>query len=170
MNVYIKHLKVVCKHKYYVMQMCFKCGLYKQGILHDLSKFSPIEFFTSARYFSGDRSPIDNEKDVKGYSIAWLHHKSNNKHHWQYWLDNRGADIFAVEMPREYVAEMLCDWYGASRAYNGASWDFGILLDWIERNINNALLHENVKHIIGKMVLECASPADLINYIREIIK
>ena len=39
----INHLKTINKHKYYVTMLCFKCGLYKQGLLHDLSKYSPTE-------------------------------------------------------------------------------------------------------------------------------
>ncbi len=75
MNNYINHFKTVCKHKYYVAKELFKFGYYWQGITHDLSKFSPVEFFASARYFSGTVSPIEKEKSVHGYSLAWLNHK-----------------------------------------------------------------------------------------------
>ena len=38
------HLTTINAHKIAVMKHCFKVGLYKQGLLHDLSKYSPIEF------------------------------------------------------------------------------------------------------------------------------
>lgn len=81
MKKYIKHFITITKHMYYVRKFCFKCGFYKRGLLHDLSKYSPIEFFSSARYFQGTSSPIDAEKKAKGYSLAWQHHKGHNPHH-----------------------------------------------------------------------------------------
>ena len=50
------------RHKWYVMVECFKVGLYRQGIVHDLSKFSITEFMPSARYFQGDKSPTEKER------------------------------------------------------------------------------------------------------------
>ena len=83
----INHLKTINKHKYYVTMLCFKCGLYKQGLLHDLSKYSPTELKTGAKYWVGTRSPNSIERETIGYSTAWLHHKGRNKHHWEYWID-----------------------------------------------------------------------------------
>ena len=80
-KLYLNHLKTISKHKYYVAKFCFKCGFYWRGITHDLSKYGITEFCSSAKYFSGKRSPIDAEKDVTGYSIAWQHHKGHNPHH-----------------------------------------------------------------------------------------
>lgn len=57
-----KHFKTICKHKHEVMKVCWLCGITWQGIIHDLSKFSPVEFNSSAKYFQGNRSPIEAEK------------------------------------------------------------------------------------------------------------
>lgn len=84
MRKVVQHFVKVCKHKHYVRQYCWKLGLYKQGILHDISKFSPIEFWESVKYYQGNRSPIDACKEDKGYSMAWLHHKGRNPHHYEY--------------------------------------------------------------------------------------
>ena len=70
-----------------VMHNCFKCGLYWQGLVHDLSKYSWTEFSVGAKYYQGTRSPNDAERESKGYSSAWLHHKGRNKHHLEYWVD-----------------------------------------------------------------------------------
>lgn len=64
------HLKTINKHKLEVMKLCFKAGLYRQGILHDLSKYSLTELKTGWKYADGRRSPIDNEKDDIGYSAS----------------------------------------------------------------------------------------------------
>lgn len=125
MNKYWKHFKTIVKHKYYVGKFCFKCGYYKRGILHDLSKFGFTEFFSSAKYFQGTSSPIDAEKKATGYSLAWQHHKGHNPHHWEYWIDNLGTyQNDAIKIPYEYVIEMICDWLGAGIVYSKQKVDF----------------------------------------------
>lgn len=81
------HFKTITHHKKLVMQHCFRVGLYYQGLTHDLSKYSPVEFLPGVRFYQGDRSPNDAERKTKGYSAAWLHHKGRNKHHLEYWVD-----------------------------------------------------------------------------------
>ena len=92
-----------------------------QGLTHDLSKYTPAEFIPGARYYQGDRSPQAREREVLGYSAAWLHHKGRNKHHYEYWSDHTPAKRGACEpirMPRRYVAEMYCDRLAATHIYN----------------------------------------------------
>lgn len=125
MNKVLGHLKVVMTHRHYVRKFCFKCGLYKQGIAHDLSKYSPTEFWGSVKYFTGNRSPIDNEKDIKGYSLAWFHHKGRNPHHWEYWIDNVGTySNNPARIPYRYVVEMICDWLAAGITYSKQDPDY----------------------------------------------
>ena len=52
-----QHFKAITKHRWLVMLGCFRVGLYRQGLTHDLSKYSPTEFWTGARYYQGNRSP-----------------------------------------------------------------------------------------------------------------
>lgn len=111
------HLKTITKHRNRVMILCFRCHLYKQGLIHDLSKYSFIELSTGAKYYQGYRSPLAAEKEEKGYSKAWLHHKGRNPHHWEYWIDFSKNGIFAAPMPYNYVVEMLCDRIAASETY-----------------------------------------------------
>lgn len=119
MAKYIKHFITITKHKHYVMKFCFKCGLYKRGIMHDLSKYSITEFFSSAKYFQGTSSPIAAEKKEKGYSLAWQHHKGHNPHHWEYWIDNIGTyKNTPCKIPYQYVVEMICDWLSAGIVYS----------------------------------------------------
>lgn len=115
-----KHFKTIMKHKYYVFIECCKMGIPLQGLLHDLSKFSPAEFLPSARYFQGDRSPIDAEVDKIGYSYAWRHHKGRNKHHWQWYIGfGDGGTLIPAPMPDKYIKEMYCDLVGAGKTYGG---------------------------------------------------
>ena len=114
---YLLHFLTITKHKFCVLIECFRRGLYWQGIIHDLSKYSPVEFLTSAKYFQGNKTPIGAEKSEKGYSRAWLHHKGHNPHHWEYWVDWRNGEELLCPIPDRYILEMLCDMIGAGKAY-----------------------------------------------------
>lgn len=123
---FIGHTKVVLRHKIEVAKICFKFGLYWQGIVHDMSKFSPTEFIPSVKYYSGVRSPIEAEKEEKGYSMAWLHHKNKNKHHFWYWVDYNSKQVQTpVRIPLKYVYEMIADTVAAGKVYSrnaGKGW------------------------------------------------
>ena len=93
----IKHFKTITYHKWLVMKGCFAVGLYKQGVCHDLSKYMPSEFLVGAKYYQGDRSPNNAEREAMGYSSAWLHHKGRNKHHYEYWIDYNKTPTIAIE-------------------------------------------------------------------------
>lgn len=118
---FIGHLHVVNRHRFKVFCLCVRAGIPLRGLLHDLSKYSFIEFWEGVKYFSKDYSPIITCKKVNGYSEAWLHHKGRNKHHLEYWVDPRAKEYAAV-VPYKYVAEMACDKMAASIIYNGKNW------------------------------------------------
>ena len=80
MNI-IGHFKTITRHKILVAKGCFKLGLYYQGIMHDMSKYSPTEFIPGVLYYQGTASPNNQERLKNGVSKAWLHHKGRNKHH-----------------------------------------------------------------------------------------
>ncbi|MBQ0000760.1 MAG: catalase [Clostridiales bacterium] len=116
------HFKTITKHKMLVMKYCFRIGLYKQGLLHDLSKYSPTEFIQGCKYYQGFRSPNNAEREDTGVSLAWLHHKGRNRHHYEHWVDyslDTEKVIMGAKMPRRYVAEMIMDRISASRNYLG---------------------------------------------------
>ena len=106
----IGHFKTITKHKILVMRYCFSIGLYKQGLLHDLSKYSWTEFRVGIRFYKGYKSPNGVERIQTGTSTAWLHHKGRNKHHFEYWCDYDLQDpnrMIGCPMPYRYVAEMF---------------------------------------------------------------
>lgn len=136
------HLKTVVTHKYFVGKYCFMCGLYWQGIVHDMSKFSPKEFIESYKYYTGTRSPIDYCKEENGYSLAWLHHRGRNLHHWEMWLDNFEKGTTRLKMPFKYALEMTCDFLGAGRAYNGKGFTIEDEYQWWLNKRKVALIHK----------------------------
>lgn len=136
------HLKTINHHRFLVCKYCFRLGLYRQGLMHDLSKYSPREFWVGAKYFQGDRSPNDAERRAKGYSSSWLHHKGRNRHHFEYWTDYAlsGEGIVGVKMPKKYVAEMFCDRLAASHVYRGANFRNGDPYVFYEQGLKRRLL------------------------------
>ena len=144
MNKIIGHFKTITTHKLVVMKECFKIGLYKQGLLHDMSKFSPVEFFESVKYYQGGSSPIDAAKKANGYSKAWLHHKGHNRHHYEYWTDYNivTKQLEGVEMPAKYFVEMVCDRIAASKIYAGDNYTDRAPLDYFRRGRGHMLIND----------------------------
>lgn len=139
-----KHFNKICKHKKWVFYYCYKTGIPIQGLLHDLSKFSPAEFWESVKYYQGTSSPIDACKKDKGYSNAWMHHKGRNKHHYEYWQDDFDHGGKAIEMPMKYKKEMLCDYLGAGRAYYGKSFTYDKEWNWwLNKKSNPIAMNKN---------------------------
>ena len=143
------HFKTISKHKIIVTKLCFKCGLYKQGILHDLSKYSPIEFFAGVKYYQGYRSPIDREREVVGFSRGWLHHEGRNPHHWEHWIDKdyKNIKFIVITMPTNYLIESVLDRIAASKNYN-PNYDDNAPLQFFDRGRDKIFMgEENAKRI-----------------------
>lgn len=146
----IKHFRTITRHRHMVLKYCFKCGLYKQGLLHDLSKYGFKEFFTGAKYYLGVKSPHTNERAKKGYSEAWMHHYGRNKHHSEYWYDyNIEHNCYMpVEMPNKYIFEMFCDRLAASKNYNLKNYNPSIPLEYFLNEQDRIIMHEKTKEKI----------------------
>lgn len=133
-----KHFATITKHRHKVMRLCFKAGLISQGLKHDLSKYSPSEFWAGAKYYQGNRSPQAKEREVLGYSAAWLHHKGRNKHHFEYWTDYADGRKVNVKMPPRYLAEMVCDRIAACKIYLKDKYTTGAPLEYFEQRTDKA--------------------------------
>lgn len=143
------HFKKICKHKYYVFKYCCAAGIPLQGVLHDLSKFSPTEFIESVKYYQGTYSPVVAAKRDKGYSAAWLHHKGRNPHHFEYWIYTSDDPAFPVIMPFKYAVEMYCDYLGAAHAYQEDNFSFdGEYKWWLEKKKKCNDMHPAIKEFI----------------------
>jgi len=137
------HFKTITKHKWLVLCGCFRVGLYWQGITHDLSKYSPTEFMTGARYYQGVRSPNAAERDEKGYSEAWMHHKGRNRHHYEYWTDMnpQTRNYESIPMPRKYLVEMVMDRRAACKTYQRENYRDDSPLNYLDRSLEKPLMH-----------------------------
>ena len=138
------HLATITRHRHEVMKNCFKCGLYRRGLLHDLTKYSPVEFWRGVKYYQdGHRSPNARENELFGYSTAWLHHKGRNRHHFEYWTDYNvnTRRIEPVPMPRKYLIEMFCDRVAASKIYKGKDYTDASSLEYYTRRDERRFMH-----------------------------
>lgn len=142
-----QHFKTITHHRLLVMAGCFRVGLYWQGLVHDLSKYSPTEFFTGAKYFQGNRSPNTAEREDKGFSEAWMHHKGRNRHHYEYWTDmNRQTRCYeSVPMPRKYLIEQVMDRRAACMVYQGKNYTAGSALAYFEKSRERELMHPKTR-------------------------
>ena len=168
------HLETINAHKLMVMKHCFKVGLYKQGLLHDLSKYSPVEFIPGVRYFQGNRSPNNAQREAEGASTAWLHHKGRNKHHYEYWIDysvNKSEGIVGNEMPVKYVVEMFCDRVAASKIYNKDKYDDTFPLAYYNKGRTYYMIHPKTDKLLKKMLTMLANKGEdyTFAYIRKYI-
>lgn len=144
----LAHLKKIMTHRRWVRYYCFKAGLYWQGLTHDLSKYSPTEFWESVKYYQGTSSPIIACKKDKGYSMAWFHHRGRNKHHWEYWVDDFDHGMIPKLMPERYACEMFCDFLAAGRAYMGEDYSRQKEYDWWTEKRKIYVMHPAVRDFI----------------------
>ena len=142
-----QHFKTITKHRLIVMAGCFQVGLYWQGLVHDLSKYSVTEFWQGARYYQGNRSPNTAEREEKGYSEAWMHHKGRNRHHYEYWSDmNRQTRVYEpVPMPRKYLVEQIMDRRAACMVYQGKDYTDASALAYFMKSRERDLMHPQNK-------------------------
>ena len=149
----IKHFNTITKHKWVVFKLCIKAGIPWQGIVHDLSKYSITEFFESAKYYNGTRSPIVFARNDMGYSKAWLHHKGRNKHHYEYWYDSKAPESTPV-IPYKYAVEMVCDTLAAGIVYNGKNWTKNTQLEYWNRTKEKELVNEKIKKFLEAVYVQ----------------
>ena len=154
------HLKTVRTHRKWVRHYCDLMDIGWQGFWHDLSKYHPVEFFESVKYYQGNRSPIDACKEDKGYSDAWFHHR-RNKHHREYYADHFDKGTSCIPMPMKYAIEMLADFLAAGRAYQGKNFTYESEWNWWKAQLDrNICIHPQTAMFITramKKLTECDS-------------
>lgn len=174
-----KHLCTINRHKMLVMKGCFAVGLYRQGLLHDLSKYMPTEFLVGCKYYQGTMSPNNAEREAKGYSSAWLHHKGRNKHHMEYWMDYgvpqkkdgkmERKGMCGMKMPMRYAVEMYIDRVAASKNYQRERYTDRSALEYYLRGKQFHVLHEDTRALLELLLYMLAARGEkyVNHFIRE---
>lgn len=170
------HFRTITEHKIRVMRHCFAVGLYWQGVTHDLSKYTPVEFLNGCKYYQhGRRSPNNAEREDRGYSLAWMHHKGRNRHHYEYWNDYRAKreegkpPVVYVPMPRRYVAEMLMDRISASETYRGEEYTQHDPLKYYLNGAGSKLMHPRTARELERLlrILDKRGQRELDRFVRD---
>jgi hypothetical protein len=168
----LAHFITVSKHRHHVLVNCIKAGIFWQGLVHDLSKFSFAEFYVGAIYYQKDKSPNVKERETYGYSKAWLHHQGRNKHHFEYWLDYSPIEkkLAPIEMPRKYVIEMFCDRVAASKVYQGKLYTNSSPLNYFLNSKDRIMMHSKTKEELEFLlrVLENDGEKAAFHYIKTV--
>lgn len=110
------------------------------------------EFSRGSRYFQGNRSPNNYERELYGYSVSWLHHKGRNRHHFEYWLDyneHQYGGVKGMRMPRRYVAEMYCDRVAACKIYQKEAYTQQSAVRYFCKGGGKILMHPETRKEIG---------------------
>lgn len=156
MMPHLRYLRYVLRHKWFVLLACRRLGVpLRQAVLHDWSKFLPVEWFPYVRFFYGPR-PI--RRDASGYydaasvgggfDRAWLHHQHCNAHRWQHWLLHQDdGTARALPMPERFAREMVADWIGAGRAQGKPD-----TRGWYAANKDRLLLHPDTRRYVERLL------------------
>lgn len=167
-----QHFKTITKHRHQVIKHCYKAGILFQGLFHDLSKYSPTEFGVGAKYYLGTRSPNEGERVATGYSLAWMHHKGRNKHHYEYWTDYnpKTKRVEPVKMPLRYVIEMFCDRVAASKIYQKQAYTDRSSLDYFLNAKSRLQIHPETSALLEKLLVMLAEEGEskTFSYIRKL--
>ncbi len=156
----MKYFLLTLKHKWFVFLAGWRTRTSLWDLLiHDWSKFMPDELPHYQRQFFGkaDR-PLQ-------FAKCWLRHQNRHPHHWEYWIPRTGhtrgladfQDGDPLPMPMRYVREMVADWLGAGRAYEG-KWPDMEDWTWLKRSLPKMRLHLETKDKLQKVLsfdLDC---------------
>lgn len=147
-------------HKHYVLAAflwiknflpdLIKPGIYWETLIgdHDKSKYDAEEYNAYDTYFYGGNKSY---AVVQNFNKAWLRHIHQNPHHWQYWIlinDDPLSDDICIEMPYEYVIEMICDWWSFSHKTGNVKEIFS----WYEERKNHIRLNSNTKLLVESIL------------------
>ena len=170
----IAHFRTITKHRHKVIAHCAKAGIFWQGLFHDLSKYSPTEFLPGARYYLGNRSPNEGEREAYGYSKAWLHHKGRNRHHFEYWVDYnpKTRSQEPVKMQLRFVVEMFCDRVAASKIYQGKNYTDDCALKYFEHGKSHRKICPETADLLEKWLKMLAEKGEkeTFAYIRQFVR
>ncbi len=152
----MSYLLLTIKHKWFVLLAGLKVGVpVWQLLIHDWTKFLPWNLCEYQEQFFGDKSRSE------GFINAWLRHQNSHPHHWEYWIPRTGhnrceppyKDNEPLAMPEKFVCEMVADWMGASRAYEG-KWPDINNWDWMKQNYSKMNLHPVTDVRIGDVIMK----------------
>lgn len=114
------------------------------GIGHDTSKNQKDEYDAYDAYFYGHRKT---PQVCSEFNVAWLKHIHRNPHHWQHWIlinDDPENGNLAIEIPTNYVVEMICDWW----AFSWQKKDLNEIFKWYDQHKDYIEFHPKTRKLV----------------------
>lgn len=125
----------------YEWQICYN---------HDQSKTESDEYEAYDKYFyGGNRSYAV----VQDFRRAWLIHIHRNPHHWQHWIlinDDPAEGEIIMDMPYNYIIEMICDWW----AFSWSKGKLDEIFAWYDEHKNYMKISDNTRKIVDSILCE----------------
>ena len=114
----------------------------------------------------GRAGPNAAEREDKGYSESWMHHKGRNRHHYEYWTDmNRQTLTYTpVPMPRKYLVEMVMDRRAACLVYQGKNYKDDSALIYFMKSRERELMHEQTRQELGYILTMLAEQGEAVTF------
>ena len=122
---------------------------------HDQSKYDKEEYDAYDQYFYGNRS----YEVVQNFNYAWLQHIHKNPHHWQHWIlinDDPELGIVALEIPLNYIIEMICDWW----SFSWRSDNFYEIFDWYDKHKDTIKMNTTSRRIVEDILNKMRTKID----------
>jgi hypothetical protein len=149
-DIHIKNVEKIWKHvlkKYIRDEYWLEDGMiYCINMLienHDRSKYLDDEFRGYRQYFYSDN---DETISVSSFEYSWNHHIKNNSHHWEYWIIPKKENLI-LDMPFEYIIEMLCDWSAMAIQFKDSP------SAWYNENKKSILVSDYTRKIIEDWIM-----------------
>lgn len=120
---------------------------------HDRSKTDPEEYYAYDEYFYGPPATRKSSATTEAFNAAFLRHIHKNPHHWQYWVlvhDDPDEKFEAMEMPLNYIFEMICDWW----TFSWKAGDLTEVFQWYEDHKQHMILHKRSRKTVELILNE----------------
>ena len=112
---------------------------------HDASKWSKEEYLAYDAYFYGPPATRKSAKVVDDFNRAFLFHIHKNPHHWQYWvLTHDDPATEPLDMPLNYIFEMICDWW----SFSWKSGELTEIFDWYRDHEKHMILSKKTRKTV----------------------
>lgn len=126
------------------------------GFCHDTSKSAPDEYDAYDAYFYGNNKSY---AVVQAFNYAWLHHIHNNPHHWQFWIlvnDDPNEGMVIMDMPYNYIIEMICDWW----AFSWVSGNLSEIFNWYDQHKDYMKLSDQTRKTVEDILSKIKEKLD----------
>lgn len=127
---------------------------------HDQSKNEPDEYEAYDAYFYGNNRSYE---VVENFNRAWLLHIHRNPHHWQHWVlinDDPELGETVLEMPYDYIIEMICDWW----SFSWNSENLNEIFEWYAEHSEYIKLGVDTRKIVEDILYKIMNKLENIGF------